>query len=389
MSCRKILFVDDEPDLASLVEQQFEGKIFEFEVEVIFAENGVEALKKLDENKDVEIVLSDINMPIMDGLEFLGKATKLDRLLKIVMVSAYSDMPNIRKAMNKGAYDFVTKPVDFDDLNETIARVLRKIDQIKAETQELNRLKEIEKEMEMARKIQTSLLPSSFTPFILNTSFEIFGSMIPARIVGGDFYDFFPSGTEKLILVMGETSAHGMPAAMYISSAREAIRSFAAKNLPLENCIKEINSFLFFQKREGVEGLNLFFGIFDINQGVLDYCVAGVPNPLIISKEGKTTPLALEKSSSLGLSQEAVFPIKQITLGKEETLALFTKGVVNEKNSKEEFYSTERLQAVVTENHALPITGIADKVIENVRAFIAPAEQGNDYTLLLLKFKGQ
>ena len=130
---KKILVVDDEPDFAQVIEQQFEGKVNDIDIVFIFAENGEQALKKLEVHKDIELVLTDINMPIMDGLEFVNRASNLDRLLKIIMVSAYSDMPNIRKAMNRGAYDFVIKPVDFVDLAQAITRGLKTIDQIKAE----------------------------------------------------------------------------------------------------------------------------------------------------------------------------------------------------------------------------------------------------------------
>ena len=389
MDTRKLLFVDDEPDLLVIVEQQFEGKIFEFNVEVIFAENGVEAIKKLEEHPEIEVVLSDINMPIMDGLEFLGRANKLDRLLKIVMVSAYSDMTNIRKAMNRGAYDFITKPIDFEDLQETIARVLRNVDQIKLEAAELNRLKKIEKEMEMARKIQSSILPSSFTPFIQSTSFEIFGTMIPARIVGGNFYDFFPIGPDKLVVTIGETAEKGMPAALYISSAREAIRGFASSNQPIPECLKEINNYLFYQKRDDVPNmtLGLFFGIFDINLGKLEYCIVNLPSPLLISKDGEIKELSSEKATALGASLESTYTAKQLTLTKDDCLALFTNGIITAKNKNNEIYAN-KLQDLLNSNHALPLQGLIDKVILDVRTFIAPAEQVEDYVILCLKYKG-
>ena len=389
MDTRKLLFVDDEPDLLTIVEQQFEGKISEFNVEVIFAENGVEALQKLGEHPEIEVVLSDINMPIMDGLEFLNRATKLDRLLKIVMVSAYSDMSNIRKAMNRGAYDFVTKPIDFQDLTETIARVLRTVDQIKLEAAELNRLKKIEKEMEMARKIQTSLLPSSFTPFIQSTSFEIFGTMIPARMVGGNFYDFFPIAQHKLVVTIGETSTKGMPAAMYVSSAREAIRGFATSKQSFSECLKQINNYLFYQKREDIPNLTLglFFAIFDIQQGSLEYCIVDLPSPVFIAKDGEIKELSSEKTTPLGTSLESTCTAKQLTLSKDDCLALFTNGIITAKNKDNETYGN-KLQNVLKNNHALPLREIVDKVILDVRNFIAPGEQENDYAILCLRYKG-
>jgi len=113
----KIMVVDDEPDLESLIRQKFRKQIRNNEFEFVFAQNGLEALAKLLEHPDISIVLSDINMPEMDGLTLLGKINELKKpTLKTVMVSAYGDMDNIRTAMNRGAFDFITKPVDFNDL---------------------------------------------------------------------------------------------------------------------------------------------------------------------------------------------------------------------------------------------------------------------------------
>ncbi len=120
----KILVVDDEPDLEVLIKQKFRQKIRQNEYEFIFACNGLDALEKLKENADIDLILSDINMPEMDGLTLLSKLTEQNGLFKSVIVSAYGDMENIRIAMNRGAFDFITKPIDFKDLEITIAKTL-------------------------------------------------------------------------------------------------------------------------------------------------------------------------------------------------------------------------------------------------------------------------
>jgi class 3 adenylate cyclase len=132
----KILVADDEPDLEALIKQKFRKKIRENHYEFLFAENGKEALKKIDQNPDVDIVLSDINMPEMDGLTFLSHLKESNSLIKAVIVSAYGDMDNIRTAMNRGAFDFITKPINFEDLaltmDKTIEHVLQSRETLKA-----------------------------------------------------------------------------------------------------------------------------------------------------------------------------------------------------------------------------------------------------------------
>ncbi|MFS8081803.1 MAG: adenylate/guanylate cyclase domain-containing protein [Ginsengibacter sp.] len=126
-----ILVADDEADLETLIRQKFRQKIRDRQYDFIFAENGNDALAKIDANKDVDIVLSDINMPEMDGLTLLTKLTETKPLIKTVMVSAYGDMDNIRTAMNRGAFDFVTKPVNFQDLELTMEKTIRHVKQVK------------------------------------------------------------------------------------------------------------------------------------------------------------------------------------------------------------------------------------------------------------------
>ena len=127
----KILIVDDETDLEMLIRQKFRQKIREQQYEFVFAVNGKDALKKMQLHPNVEIVLSDINMPEMDGLTLLSKINETNPLVKTVMVSAYGDMDNIRKAMNRGAFDFVTKPVNFEDLELTMEKTIQHVNMIR------------------------------------------------------------------------------------------------------------------------------------------------------------------------------------------------------------------------------------------------------------------
>lgn len=127
----KILVVDDEADLEVLIRQKFRKKIRQQLYDFVFAVNGKDALEKITLHPDIAIVLSDINMPEMDGLTLLAKLNEVAPLTKAVMVSAYGDMDNIRTAMNRGAFDFVTKPVNFEDLELTMEKTIRYVNQLK------------------------------------------------------------------------------------------------------------------------------------------------------------------------------------------------------------------------------------------------------------------
>ena len=147
----KILSVDDENDLELLLTQYFRRKIRKGEYEFFFAHNGIEALRVLLEQPDINIILSDINMPEMDGLTLLAKINELrNPALKCIMVSAYGDMGNIRTAMNNGAFDFATKPIDLDDLSVTIEKAIEQSDFVKKSQLEHTQLEMIKTDLAVA-----------------------------------------------------------------------------------------------------------------------------------------------------------------------------------------------------------------------------------------------
>lgn len=132
-----ILFVDDEIDLERLIRQRLRKNIIAKEFEVIFAHSGKEALEKLQSDHQIAMVVTDINMPEMDGLTLIEQLSEIDPTLKAVVMSAYGDMQNIRRAMNSGAFDFITKPIDFEDLGITINKTLQHVKQIRENLNQL------------------------------------------------------------------------------------------------------------------------------------------------------------------------------------------------------------------------------------------------------------
>ncbi len=142
-----ILFVDDEPDLEALILQKFRRQIRDGLLSIMFARDGLEALESLEQNPHVDMVVSDINMPRMDGLSLLQKLQEAEDKKSTIIVSAYGDMSNIRTAMNRGAFDFLTKPIDFADLEVTIQKTIRHVEM----------LREVRRRQAEAERAQASL----------------------------------------------------------------------------------------------------------------------------------------------------------------------------------------------------------------------------------------
>ena len=219
MFLTKILVVDDEPDLEFLILQKFRRKINEGAYVFLFARDGAEALKILKENSSIYLVLTDINMPVMDGLTLLSKMNELNnKLLRSVIVSAYGDMENIRTAMNRGAYDFITKPIDLKDLEITIEKSLNDIEEHKIALMGHDKLIELKKELDIANIIQSSILPKKFPAFSERKEFDIYAKMIPAQEIGGDFYDYFLIDKNRLGVVIADVSGKGVACSLTYGS---------------------------------------------------------------------------------------------------------------------------------------------------------------------------
>ena len=150
----RILVVDDEPDFESLILRNFRKKIRKKELEFLFAGNGAEALEVLKKDSNIDMIISDINMPILDGLSLLDRLMHNYPEIKAVIVSAYDDMDKIRTAMNRGAFDFLTKPIDFDDLEITINKTIKNTQQLK----ENKRLRQEKQEAEAANRAKSVFL---------------------------------------------------------------------------------------------------------------------------------------------------------------------------------------------------------------------------------------
>ena len=221
MKLFKIMVVDDEPDLKMLILQRFRKQIQAELYEFVFAENGEDALNQLQAADDIALILSDINMPRMDGLTLLQRLQERgDPALKTVIVSAYGDMENIRTAMNRGAFDFVTKPIDFNDLHLTIEKGLKEIVAIKAALDDRKSLMAVQRDLSTASRIQQTILPQTFPPFPHRSEFSIYAEMHPAKDIGGDFYDFFFIDDTHLGFVIGDVFGKGITAAIYMAFAR-------------------------------------------------------------------------------------------------------------------------------------------------------------------------
>ena len=387
-----ILVVDDEPDLELLINQRFRREIRDRTMRFVFASNGQDALRQLDAQGDADVVLTDINMPVMDGLTLLANLNERYPLLKSVIVSAYGDMANIRAALNRGAFDFVTKPIDFQDLALTLTRSIQEARTKRQAASDHERLLALARELDVARRIQQSIVPTRFPPFPHRTDVAIHASMQPARSVGGDFYDYFFIDEHRLAFAIGDVTGKGVPAALFMAVSRTLLRSTAARGSSPGECLASVSASLC---AEDVGGMfvTCFYGVLDTRTGRIEMCNAGHNPPYILRADGSLACTPQAGGFMLGMFADASYDSATVDLGPGDSLVLFTDGVTEAANPGDEQFEEERLEATLQRLAAAGGQVTAEQIVAGVMAdvqqFASGAPQADDITMLVLTWAAQ
>ena len=388
MATVKLLSVDDEEQIEFLMKQFFRRKIRSGEYEFFFAHNGVEGLKVLQEHPDIEIILCDINMPVMDGLEMLAKVNEMQNpALRVIMVSAYGDLENIRLAMNGGAFDFATKPIDMDDLARTIEKAIKQIDFVHASQKAQKKLEGLEKDLAAANQIQQFILPSVFPPFPEDSDLlDIYASMEAAKDIGGDFYDFFRIDDDHIALVIGDVCGKGIPAALFMAVSRTIIRSLGMQYEHVGECMTNVNRLLASSSVEYMF-VTVFYAIYNIKTGLLTYCNGGHNPPYLLHANGTTEELPASENLIVGALKGIKFKENTLQLDHGDTLVMYTDGVTEAMRPPREVFGTKRFSDTLSSLVGKRSQEVVETVKAHLAEFIGDGEQSDDITMLVLKRK--
>ena len=384
----KILSVDDEAPMELLMKQYFRRHIRNGEYEFFFARNGVEALEVMKDTPDIEIVLLDINMPEMDGLTLLAKLNEMHKpALRVIMVSAYGDMANIRQAMNNGAFDFAIKPIDMDDLNTTIKKAIEQINYVHESQKEHSQLMSLKKDLMTARDIQQYILPQVFPPFPEDSDkLDIYASMEAAKDIGGDFYDFFRIDEDHIGFVMADVSGKGVPAAIFMAVSRTLIRAIGMQGNPPEDTITRANDLLC---KESVNCMfvTVFYAIYNTKTGEVEYCNAGHNSPYLIHANGQVEALPTSTNCMIGAIEGLDFVSGSLKMEQGDMLVMYTDGVNEAVNNAFEEYGDQRLLETLQQTTGKSCRETIDVLLNSVKAFADGAPQSDDITMLSFKRK--
>jgi len=384
----RLLVVDDNEDNRYTLIMRLEIEGYS---NIAIAEDGEQALELLG-SQGFDLVLLDVMMPKVDGYRVLQELKADGRLhnIPVIMISALNEIDSVVRCIELGAIDYLSKPFNPVLLKARVGASLEK-KRLRDEVQA--HLARMEEELESARQLQMSMVPTTFPQATAQRPIEIFAMMEPAREVGGDLYDFYDIDDRTLCFFIGDVSGKGVASALFMARTKNVIRLVSQLLRGADgtgptpaDIVAAVNRELC-QDNVGMMFVTLFFGMLDPQTGDLRFTNAGHNPPYHLNGNGPT-PVTACKGHPLGVRNNSAYETGRLTLALGEEIYLYTDGVTEAANRKDEFFTEERLAAVLRNVAGHPIGAIIKAVADAVRAFADGAPQSDDITALAIRRVG-
>lgn len=277
----------------------------------------------------------------------------------------------------------VTQQNELREANQNLEqRVIERTDELRRTMEEKER---IGSELRIASDIQRSILPRTFPPFPHRQEFELYAETIPAREMGGDFYDFFLIDGERLGFVIADVSGKGVPAAIFMAVSRTLVKATALTGVGPDECLQQVNRLLC-PDNDAAMFVTVFYGILNAHTGVLEYSNGGHNIPYHLGRDGRIAMLEKSAGMALGIADEARFETKRLTLQHGDALFLYTDGVTEAMDSGDRMFTEQRLEEFLQRSHSATPAEQIHGVVGEVRQFSAGTAQSDDITVLALRF---
>jgi serine phosphatase RsbU (regulator of sigma subunit) len=392
-----ILAVDDTPANLSLLANLLRDK---YQIRV--ANSGQKALD-LALAEPPDLILLDVMMPEMDGHEVIRrlKADPRTARVPVMFLTAKNSMEDEEFGLSLGAVDFIHKPISppivlarintqlqikswQDLLQNQNSWLQQEVERRLAEiTQQRVALEFVRKELDIARQLQTGMLPLSRPMFPGRGDIEIAGIMEPASEVGGDLFDAFFVDTGKLFFCIGDVSGHGVPAALFMARTIGLIRIAAMGTDQPDRLLERINEQLCTGNDTSMF-ITLFCGFLDVAGGRVVYSNGGHCAPLLL-RQGEASHLPIPKGTLVGVIPGLRYIAQEIVLNEGDVLVCFTDGVTEAQTETGEEFSEMRLLQIVSANAKQPLETLLDTVRREVTEFTGNHALDDDCTLLALR----
>ena len=244
----------------------------------------------------------------------------------------------------------------------------------------------LQHELEVARKIQQDIVPCKFPAFPDRGDIDVYGQMIPARQVGGDFFDFFLLDDNRLGFVIGDVSGKGVPAAIFMAVSRGLLKAVASRGLSPGKCLDEVNRMLCSDNEEGMF-VTVFYAVLNTETGTLAFSSAGHHAPYLLRPPAQCGELEIDTGLVLGVLKSTQYQTQSTRLVGGDRLFLFTDGVTEAMNAQEDFYGDERLAGTLAGLQELALDELVDGVVHSVRAFSHGTTQSDDITAMVVSYQ--
>jgi sigma-B regulation protein RsbU (phosphoserine phosphatase) len=379
-----ILAVDDTPENLDVVKG-----ILSSDYIVKAATSGAMALK-IAEKQLPDLILLDIMMPEMDGYEVCQKLKENEATkdIPVIFLTAMDQTTDEKRGFELGAADYMTKPVNPPILKARVSTHLalkHSMDELQSTYDIIKKHKDrMEQELNVAHDIQMSMLPQNDAPFPDRQEFELRAMLIPAREVGGDFYDYFFINDDEICLIVGDVSGKGVPAALFMAVSKTMLKTSAMDDPSPASILTRVNDELS-ADNPSCMFVTVFLAVANVRTGNVRYSNAGHNPPYLLHKNGALTCLDQRHGPILGAMGGIAFKESTAEIRKGELIYVFTDGVTEAMDAGGQLYSEARLEEVLTQSNNTMATDLIQRSLDDVNAHAYGAEQSDDITVLAFR----
>jgi sigma-B regulation protein RsbU (phosphoserine phosphatase) len=375
LSDSRILIVDDVKANVDILVQALRD-----EYKLSVALDGTAALRSVEKSPP-DLVLLDIVMPGLDGYEVCRqlRANESTRELPIIFLSSLEDVQNKTRGFEVGGNDYLTKPFEILEIKARVRSLLKAKAYADAVREAMAR------DLRIAREIQMGILPADTVTVTKGTGLDVHAIVEPAREVGGDLFEVLRASDRRVVVALGDVSGKGIPAALFMAVAVTLLRTLARHIKEPDEILRRLNDELFEQNPRGMF-VTLQCLVFDLDQRRVS-CAGAGHHQLVVISPGRPPRLAFP-STGRPAGLLPINPIARESLAIEpgDTFVLFSDGVSEATNPEDDFYGEERLLATLaTSSAGTPAEAVA-RVLADVRAFAAGAQQSDDITVVAARY---
>jgi sigma-B regulation protein RsbU (phosphoserine phosphatase) len=286
--------------------------------------------------------------------------------------------------MNRGAFDFVTKPIDFEDLKITIQKTWSEVQAFREASSARRQLVSIQKELEVARRIQEATAPTVETRL---DGVDLYGFTTPASDISGTFFNFVELSSHRLGFYVGNVESKGIAAALFVAMSQTFLKgSNGADENPGER-LTLMNQLLFPDDFPDI-AVAVFYGLLDVQTGELAYSNAGHPWPWLIQKDSDIAPLDGKDTRAIWEREDQTFDTDHVRLGPGDRLLICTAGVHSALDAYGKPYSSSRLQQTIDLSRNATSAGVVRDLIRSVMDHVGDAPLSHDLTVMDVRYLG-